>query len=95
MIWIIDMVGMMHMRLTFHYLVYRDQHANRPLNDHYDRHFRKYHLHLDANAYAMSDVMNVHHVYDHVYDYDAHDDQMNELNEVNVVDALDDDSVDV
>lgn len=59
---------------------------DRSLNDHDDRHFRKYPLHPDANAYAM----NVHRVmHDYAYDCDANDVQMNVLNEANVVDASD------
>lgn len=67
--------------------MYRDRHANQPLSDHDDRHFRKYPLRLDANAYGMNDAMNVHHA-THVraHGYDVYDGQMNEAN---VADALD------
>lgn len=67
-----------------------DWHVDQPLNDHDDRHFRKYPLRPDADAYAMS----VHHaMHGYAHGCDANDGQMNVLNEANVADALDVDFV--
>lgn len=63
---------------------------DQPLNDHDDRHFRKYPLRPDANAYEMNDAMNARHaMYDCANDCDANDDRMSASNEANVVGALD------
>lgn len=60
------------------------------MSDHDDRHFRRFHPHLDANAYEMNDAMNVlHAMHDHANDYDVSDAQMSALNEANAVGALD------
>lgn len=76
--------------------MYLDRHANRPLYDRDDQHFRKFPPRPDADAYAMNDVMNVHRaIRDRVHDYDVYDDRMNEANVADELDAdfeLDDDN---
>lgn len=60
---------------------------DRPLNDRDDRHFRRYPLRPDADAYAM----NVHRAkHGCAHGCGANGVQMNVLNEANVADALDD-----
>lgn len=74
--------------ITFHCLACRDRLANRPLSDHDDRHFRKYPLRLDANAYAMNDVMSgLHATYGRVRGYDVYGVRMNAANAADAFDA--------
>jgi hypothetical protein len=49
-----------------------------------DPHFRKFLLHLDADAYEMNDAMNDH---GHGRAYDVYDGQMNEVNVIVLVDV--------
>ena len=67
---------------------------DQPLIDHDDRHFRKYPLRPDADAYEMNDAMNVlRALHDHACGCDASDGQMSASNEANVAGALDADFV--
>lgn len=76
---------------TFRYRAFHGWHVDQPLNDHDDRHFRKFPLRPAANAYGMNDAMNGHRaMHDYAYDYDANDDRMSVSNVANAVDALDD-----
>lgn len=63
---------------------------DQPLNDHGDRHFRKYPLRPDADACAM----NVHHaMHGYAHGCDANDGRMSVWNEANVAGASDVDFV--